>query len=138
MDMSNPLPEVFAVELLVITKFSADTAVLPDIPRFNRLPLVIPVEVIEAKLPVSALVVWDSVNRLPLVSDVEPRTKAFPVVLLFQFQVIVLLAFVNEAVAVAAPKFVKVAVVDKVWNVGSAPAPFDVSTCPEVPTLATD
>ena len=135
MEMSNPLPEVFAVEELVINKFSADTAVLPDMPRFNKLPLVIPVEVNDARLPVNALVVCVSVKRLPPNNDVEPRTNEFVVVLLFQFQVITLAAaFANVALAVAAPKFVRVVDVDKVVQVGTNPA-LNARTCPLVPVV---
>ena len=79
MEMSNPLPEVFAVEELVINKLSADTAVLPDMPRFNKLPLVIPVEVNDARLPVNALVVCERFKRTPLVIPVEERATIPPV-----------------------------------------------------------
>ena len=120
-ETSKPLPEVFTVELFVINKLSDDTAELPDIPRFNRLPLVIPVEVNEARFPVSALVVCVSVKRLPDVNPVEPRTKEFVVVLLFQFHVIILPAALAKGVfeAVAAPKFVRVVDVPNVVQVGT-------------------
>ena len=117
MEMSNPLPEVFAVEELVITKFSADTAVLPDIPRVNKFPLVIPVEenATIPPVPVYADVVWVTASKDPVVNPVEPRTKEFVVVLLFQFHVIILpAALAKVAFPVAAPMFVRVAVVDKV------------------------
>jgi hypothetical protein len=92
-------------------------------PRFNRLPLVTPVDVYDARLPVSALVVWVSVKRLPLVNPVEPRTNEFVVVLLFQFQVITLAAALAKvALAVAAPMFVKVVDVLRVVQVGINPA----------------
>ena len=89
MEMSNPLPEVFAVEELVITKFSADTAVLPEMPRVNKLPLVIPVEenATIPPAPVYADVVWMTASKDPVVNPVEPRTKQF-VVVLGQFQVL--------------------------------------------------
>jgi hypothetical protein len=62
------------------------------------------------------------VNKFPDVIPVDPRTKAFAVVLLFQFQVIVLLALAKVAFPVAAPMFVKVVDVPKVVQVGINPA----------------
>jgi hypothetical protein len=71
-----------------------------------------------AKIPVYGAYVLKPENAL----GCQPRTNAFAVVLLFQFQVIVLLALAKVALAVAAPMFVKVVDVPKVVQVGINPA----------------
>ena len=56
-EISKPRPVELAVDVLVITRFLAEDAVVPDIPRLRTDPVVTVVDVKEATFPLRLLAV---------------------------------------------------------------------------------